>query len=350
MSEAKVSLRYWMWGLTAVGLGLSAALEHTHYRAYAAPLATSYCSIGEKLDCASVALSKYSVVFGVPLPLWGLAGFLAIGLALWQRSRWLLPLTLLATLASVALVLVSAFDVGSFCLLCEGVHVVSVALAWLAWRTRADNTQSLRDLESASIVFGPPLGGLIAAALFVAPYWGAFGWAGDVPFAQGKTEEGHPWIGAREPKLIVEEFVEYTCPHCKAASARHLRQLAKHASELRIVRRHYPATPCEPRYPTSCLALRIALCAEEQGAFWRADRWLFEHGSLRAALDPRRAAADLSLDEAALVGCVDRDDISARGQAFWKQAKKLRIPGTPHYLVDGKVVAAPNVDALIEAL
>ena len=81
------------------GLVLSLGLELVHYRAYMMPSAASFCSVGAAFDCASVALSRYSVLLGVPAPLWGVAGFLAMLAAAWLRSRWLLPLSLLATLA-----------------------------------------------------------------------------------------------------------------------------------------------------------------------------------------------------------------------------------------------------------
>ncbi len=43
--------------VAALGLALSIWLEVVHYRAYTAPLSSTFCSVGERLDCASVALS-----------------------------------------------------------------------------------------------------------------------------------------------------------------------------------------------------------------------------------------------------------------------------------------------------
>jgi uncharacterized membrane protein len=336
--------------LASVGAGLSLVLEVVHYRAYAAPGSESFCSLGERLDCSSVALSKYAVLLGVPLPLWGLAGFVAMGLAAWQSSRWLLPLAGLAALAGVVLTGLSAWSIGAFCVSCELVHVLSASLLVLAWRARRELGCPSADHEVSALVFLPPLGLLLAIAFFIPRYWGMFAWTGELPFAHGKTEDGHAWIGAAEPKLTLEEFVDYSCPHCKAATARNLMRLAAHPDELRLVRRFYPRTMCQPRSEARCLAPRIAFCAGEQDRFWQADRWLFVHaeGGRDPSLDD--AARDLDLDRARLGECVTRDATFELAVEEWKRARKLRIPGTPYYSDGSKSLTPAQATALIEAL
>lgn len=350
MSEVVLRGRKLILALATVGAGLCLTLEYTHYRAYALPSATSFCSLGESIDCSTVALSTYGVLLGIPLPLWGFAGFLAIGLAAWQRSRWLLPLTAFSALSSVALFAVSAFDLKTFCLLCEGVHLTSFALFFLAWRARRADLVSIGARETSFLVLAPSLGILLALWLFLPPYWGAFGWRGEVPFARGKTTNGDPWIGAESPALTVEEFVDYSCPHCKAASAANLRRLAQQSDKLRLVRRHFPATPCMPRVEGRCLAVRIALCAEEQDKFWQTDRWLFEHATQKRPLDTAEAAREVGLDQAALDACIDRDDTFKRAGEMWQIAKKLKIPGTPYYRIGDALMthadAARRLDTL----
>jgi uncharacterized membrane protein len=350
MKVSGVTNRQMILALASVGVVLSLALEHVHYRAHALPTEASFCALSAHFDCAHVAVSKYGIILGIPLPLWGVVGFVAIALAAWRRSQWLLPLTSVAALASVVLIGVSAFALGAFCLLCEGVHLVSFALFLLAWRARNDGLAPYGAREPSAMVLGPPLGILLALALFLPAYWGAFSWKGEIPFAQGKTEDGHPWIGAREPKLTLEEFIDYSCPHCRAASTRTLMSLAEHPDELRVVRRHLPSTPCLPRSETRCLSARIALCAEEQEKFWQADRWLFEHSVGGQAPDLEDASRTIGLDRARLGECIERDATFERAAAEWKRAKKLRLPGTPYYAHGKEVLPLPKAFALIDAL
>src|SRR5688572_10262935 len=89
--------------LAAVGLLLSGILEWVHIQTNVFPAADSYCSVGEKMDCAAVAASPYSVLLGLPLAVIGMYGFLALYLAARARSVWLLPLSGLAALASLGM-------------------------------------------------------------------------------------------------------------------------------------------------------------------------------------------------------------------------------------------------------
>src|SRR5438034_9587370 len=123
--------------LAAVGLLSSVALEVVHVRAYLDPSASSFCSAGARFDCATVALSRLSVVGGVPVPVWGILGFSAMLIAALRRSGWLLPLSAIAAVASVILLGAELVAIHSVCLLCEAVHVVSFALFYVAFRDRA---------------------------------------------------------------------------------------------------------------------------------------------------------------------------------------------------------------------
>jgi uncharacterized membrane protein len=336
-------------GLAALGLVLSLLLERLHVRAYLTPSAESFCAIGEQFDCTTVALSRWSVIGGVPVPLWGAVGFFAIGVAAFRRSAWFLPLTAAAALVSALLLVVELFSIGALCLLCEGVHVVCFALFGLAWQMRGTRSSPLSQRDDLVYVFGLPVGVVVALFLFLPPYWGAFGWKGDVPFAHGKTEEGYPWIGAADPKLTLHEFTDYGCPHCKAASARTLRRLAER-SDLRVVRRQHPRVHCHAGKPNSCLPLRIAYCADEQGRFWHADRWLFEHASQRVRIEPGRAAEEIGLDARKLASCVARSDIYERAVADSAVAMKRRLPGTPYYMVGDRRAPESGLAKLLEQL
>jgi uncharacterized membrane protein len=337
------------FALGALGLALSLVLEVFHVRAYLVPSASAFCALGERLDCTSVALSRFSVMLGVPVALWGALGFVAILVAAYRRSRWLLVLTGLSALASLALLAIEVVVIGALCLLCEAVHLVSFVLFWLAWRKRPGLSGSFGNREDLLLVFGPTLGLFLALALFVPKYFAVFGWKGDLPFPQGKTADGSPWIGAENPVVVLEEFTDYQCPHCRAASNRTLRRLAAHPSSLRLVRRQHPRVRCRAGVNDVCLPLRVAYCADEQGRFWQADRWLFEHAWERL-IDLRRVASDVRLDHDKLAACVVRSDIYERAVQDAEQARKKRFPGTPYYVVGKQRAPEQGLAKLLEAL
>lgn len=334
--------------LCALGAALSGLLEVVHVRAHTR-YSESFCSVSERFDCTSVALSSDSVLLGLPLPVWGIVGFAAIGALVWLRSSAALWLALLAALGSIVLLAVELLRIGAVCLLCEGVHVVSIALLLVCLRLARRGELRPRPKADTLAVLLSALGALVVLRWSLPRYWSAFDWRQEPPFAQGVTEEGDPWLGAEQPKLTVIEFVDYTCPHCRAASARSLRALGLRADELRLVRAYYPRSRCDSQ-PDRCLPLRLAWCAGEQGKFWQADRWLFTHASWRAPVERARFEQALALDAGRLGACLDRPDISARAAGATRRARKLRIPGTPYYVVDGKALGEREVAERIRAL
>jgi uncharacterized membrane protein len=334
--------------LALAGALASAWLEIVHYRAYMLPGDESLCALGGRFDCTSVALSQFSLWLGVPLPVWGFVGFSAIGVCAWQRSRWLLPLAFVAALTGVLLTTVSGWAIGAWCVICEATHVLSFAILALTWRARKALAQSYA-FDDALVTGAPALGVLLAVRLFVPPYWGLT-LGSTLPFAHGHTAEGDPWIGATEPTLTLEEFVDYTCPHCRAASALSLRRVAAHPRELRIVRRHWPRIPCQPASTTRCLPLRIALCADEQDRFWQADRWLFDHSRGGNVPELSAAASDLDLDAERLAACIGRPSTFERAALETKRAKARRLPGVPYYAQGDRIATSATASAWIDAL
>jgi uncharacterized membrane protein len=349
MSAAANRERRPFFVLGAVGLALSLVLEVFHVRAYLTPTASAFCALGERLDCTSVALSRFSVILGVPVPLWGALGFIAILVAAYRRSRWLLVLAGASALASLGLLAVEILFIGALCLLCELVHVTSFLLFALAWRKRASFSSSFGDREDLLLVFGPTFGLFVALSLFVPKYFVVFGWKGDLPFPHGKTADGSPWIGAESPVLVLEEFTDYQCPHCRVASNRTLRRLAAHPSSLRLVRRQHPRVRCRAGVNDLCLPVRVAYCTDEQGKFWQADRWLFEHAS-EGFIDLHHVASDVRLDHEKLAACVVRKDIYERAVQDAEQARKKRFPGTPYYVVGKQRASEQGLAKLLEAL
>jgi uncharacterized membrane protein len=345
-----VSLEPWrrvVTALAALGIVLSLALEVLHARAYLQPSSDAFCALGGMLDCTSVALSRYSVFLGVPVPLWGGLGFLAILMAAVRRSRWLLPLTTAGAVASLVLLAVEFLAIGALCLLCEGVHLVSFALAALAWKKRSEPSASFGKRDDLVVIFGPPAALLLALFVFMPRYWAVFGWRGDVPFAHGKTAEGHPWLGAKAPKITIHEFTDYRCVHCKAAAGRTLRRLAKDPESVRVVRRQFPRMRCPKRPNFGCVLIRMAYCAEEQGKFWQADRWLFERGSGAVHIDPAELAKAMNLDVGALERCLERPDVALRAAAEAQEGLEQDFSGTPTYVVNGKVIPETSLDEWI---
>jgi uncharacterized membrane protein len=339
-----------MVALALVGLLVCAYLEVMHVQTYLGLGGTGYCEAGERVSCSSVALSGASVVLGVPLPIVGLAGFLAIALAAERRSKLLLPLVLVAALSSLGLLVYELVEVGAICMWCEVVHVICFALLALAWIERGQAKAAVVT-RSLLIELGPAAALIVATAVFAPAYWMTASWSSGVRLPHGVDEQGRPWIGAQQPDLVLHEYIDYTCPHCRIGSSRMKMRLANDDG-LRIVRHHQPRMACTTATSATpaprCFHARVAICAGEQGRFWEMDDWLFHHPGGAGKLDLEQAADDIGLELGALQTCMESPATYARAQVDVEDAREHRIRGTPGYVVDGKRLEPDQLQQLLD--
>jgi hypothetical protein len=92
----------------------------------------------------------------------------------------------------------------------------------------------------------------------------------------------------------------------------------------------------------------MALCAAEQGKFWRADRWLFAHANPRKNPDILRMIDDLSLEDAKFKGCYSKPSTFERANAEHVAAQKAKLVEVPGYLVDGQRYRAHEFGELLK--
>ena len=62
--------------LVFIGLFTSVYLSISHYRVYTDMSYKSFCAISKAINCDTVSQSPYSILLNVPLPIWGVMGFL----------------------------------------------------------------------------------------------------------------------------------------------------------------------------------------------------------------------------------------------------------------------------------
>ncbi len=331
--------------LAGAGLAMSGLLEWVHIKTYLLPSSASFCTVNQTLDCHQVALSRFSVFLNIPMPLWGVAGFLALGVAAWLRLRLFWPLAALATLASVGLLLEELLHVGAVCLFCEVVHVIALLLGLIGWRWHRKHGR--RGSPKAWLAVGAvPATLLLVTAFIVPPYWAPLTWQSGVPHPHGVDEQGRYWVGAESPTLTVEEFVDYGCPHCAVATNITRRRLAAHGKRLRVIRRHQPRMRCNERNK-GCIHLRSAYCAAQQQQFWQMDAWLFANVPGHPSTDVVEGAKALSLDVPSFVQCLQDPATYAWADAEAKAAGKLKINFTPTYRVDEHTITQAELDAMI---
>src|SRR6266436_3564400 len=85
--------------LAVIGIAASSLALREHYRTDTSP-----CSINERWDCGIVNHSPYAMRWGIPIAVFGIAGYLLMGALAWRRAyRFVLAVALAAFAYSIYL-------------------------------------------------------------------------------------------------------------------------------------------------------------------------------------------------------------------------------------------------------
>jgi uncharacterized membrane protein/predicted DsbA family dithiol-disulfide isomerase len=365
--------------LCTVGACLSADLLRLHVNVHTDPDYHSYCAMSERVNCDTVAASGYAVFLGLPMALWGLVGYVGTGaLSVWglRRTRYgdTWPLGLMFWLAAafsalaVALYLLSHLVVESVCVVCAATYLVNFGLAYVAFmalrRVGCGASSALRDdLRAVAATPGPfaLFSGTLSVVMVtiwivVPPYWRIEASTGPGGLPVGETADGHPWIGATEPVLEIEEFSDYQCPHCRRGHDDIRKLIEEHADRVRLVHRHYPLDQhCNPAlnrpfHPHACRYARLAVCAQDQGMFWEANDYLFANGRRRSPVTVGDLAAGIGLDTEKLRSCVEGERAGRVVQRDLESGRVLRVRGTPTFVVRGEIYPGRVPPEVVRAL
>ncbi len=382
--------------LAAVGFGIALELTDVYYMTHTDSDYVSMCAISEGANCQTVALSDYSTLLGSPVSVWAMAGYLffafLVVLTLFNLGSGyglglLGAMGLLFLGISVWLVILMSLIIHSICVLCVAIDFVNIFLLILS-------VLALRSVNKPFFVtiwndilttFRKPLRLLLIASFGLGLLGG--GWvfgswlvkladAGPVLSAEeagpqcdgkpganpsgntiqmGVNEQGHPWIGAATPLLVIEEFTDYQCPHCRKAHRTIRQQLSKYPDTLRVYHRHFPLDQAcnsmvtRPFHKKACEMSRMAICAQQQGRFWEMNDYLFENSAALVKDEATYAdiAARLELDGEKFSCCMN--DIASNAVILKDVEDGIAagVKGTPSFRIDGKLhVGSIPKDAL----
>ncbi|MFI0609290.1 MAG: DsbA family protein [Anaerolineae bacterium] len=157
----------------------------------------------------------------------------------------------------------------------------------------------------------------------------------------GFTRQGHPYRGAPQAPLTVEEFSDYHCPFCARFAQQVQPTLLKDyaaTGKVRFVFREYPIVSL---HPNAARVSAAALCAGAQGAeaYWTLHDALFaQQGASTGAVDIDiflgGLAASVGLDRPAFDSCLAADDaLVRRVQAAVDAGRALGFNGTPSFMI-----------------
>jgi len=306
----------------------------------------SSCSISKKFDCDAVQASGYGRIAGVSLSVWAAAGHLIlIGWLLAGRTLLAGMLALFNLILALALIYVTVFLIGSFCLYCTAMQLAIFVLAILILppARRATTTTDRR-------------GGLALPGLLAALFLG-LALTGDAYatrrsaylhlFQPGETVQERvdiayaPILGDPETPISVLMFLDFGCQHCQGCFQTAKELVKKHPGCVHFVVKHYPLDRCNDHeqnkefHPGACDAAWAAAAAGRVGQGPAALHYLFGQDSFypqvletlgeRIGVSAQQWRRDHAGERAKVIVRRDMDD-----------GQRLKIPGVPRSYVEGR--------------
>ena len=180
--------------LAAAGLVDSIYLSVSHYRNYVDIGYSSFCAISRAINCDTVSQSPYAIFLGMPVPVWGVIGYIFLLLLIYfagmktacKRRIWalLILVSALYSIYSIILAVISHFYIHSYCIMCILSYGINFMLLFYCWliRRRFDPDRYLLSLISdfkflwhhrrmSALTLAPLLAGVVLLWTLFPTYW-----------------------------------------------------------------------------------------------------------------------------------------------------------------------------------
>jgi uncharacterized membrane protein/protein-disulfide isomerase len=376
-------LAAFFWSIAVLGFSgiiVSVYLAISHFRVYRDIGYASFCAISQAINCDTVSQSPFSIFLGLPVPVWGVVGYASFLILLLlthfknsERQRLWALLFLLAvgfSLYSVVLAFISTYWIHSYCLMCIVTYAINFALMYLTWLVlrrcvpggwwhgiREDFRFVWQRRKKFIVVFLPFGAGVLLLVAFFPAYWNFSAPAASASLPSGVTEDGHPWIGAENPELTIEEFTDYQCFQCKKMHFFLRRLVAQHPDKIRLVHRNYPLdnelNPIVVPQPYHLGSGKMALVANAaglSGKFWEMNDLLFGLVGQTDTLKIKNLAEGVGMTSEDLVKNMNSPTAQSLLLLDVRDGMRANMTGTPAYRIDGEVYLGQIPPGILEAV
>lgn len=353
---------------------------------------TSFCSINSYVDCDGVALSKYSLSFGVPNALWGLFVYSILLMLLFvdriqnkfkntifdvfeNPRSYIATLSILSFALSMILAYISIVEIKKICVLCFCTYFVDLFIS-LSSMSKFKEGFIFKDIKVTIVDF---IKGakkyFVLFLILLSAFVGTLYYLNDsyimspklrkqklqAEFFQAKFNKyavkGNI-LGKENAKVVVNVYSDFNCPFCRVVNI----MIHKVAKEGKIIVKdvHYPLdTTCNPKigrtlggHETSCLASKYALAARKQGKYWGVANVLFyENPRNEEQIVEAIQKARLGLDIHKLKSDANSPEIENVLRENIQKANDINLMGTPAIEINGVLyVGAMPYDDLREKI
>jgi protein-disulfide isomerase/rhodanese-related sulfurtransferase len=306
--------------------------------------------------CDVVRSSRYAVVWGEPLPIYGVAMYAALVLLIFAEQlmttetagkiRHLFTVIAAAGfLFSAYLTFLEGFVIHAWCAWCVGSAVTITLIFAVAVlqvvrpSRRPEDAAALATLRRhfavviVAIVLGVPAFAVLSSHGVAPPVSQVTSDALKVLVRPASHVTGNP-----DSPVTVVEFGDFECPACGHEESVVREILQKYGTRIRFVFRHFPLTQI---HRDAMQAAEASECAAEQGKFWEAHQKLYDsqHDLTEPAL--KLYATELGLDATQFNQCLSSHATLPVIQRDMADVKTLGVDRTPTFFIGQEKIARP---------
>lgn len=385
--------------LSLIGIGVSGKLLSVHNRFSTGQASlTESCFIGESTGCASVAVSSYSDIFGVPLAAIAMGYFFTLlFLCFWALRNQQAAnepvytgffLSTLAVIVTVVMFVISNYVLKQFCPYCAMLWLVNLAV-WplfvkqlgLGWGNalvanltifgkgpiplRKDRLLSSFGIGLACLVIFAVIGissknldapAAPADSSIIADYEKAPIVMLMADAMGGPTSKGfHSATGA--PLMEIVELADFQCPACRMA-AQYLKPFAlKHPDDVRITFHNFPLDgSCNSHAPggmheMACPFAKASLCMAKQDKFWSFHDQVYDRqleGLNKAMI--HEIVEKIGGNKEQLEACLADPATETQLQKDTDLGETVDLHSTPTIIINGRKLEGARTPAELEVL
>jgi uncharacterized membrane protein/predicted DsbA family dithiol-disulfide isomerase len=378
MPRPKKQFSFYIMLLCALGLIVSLWLTYVHVRVHLDPMYESVCAVGKVINCESVAISKFSVIAHIPLSVLAAVFYFVLGsstlLASKSKTDQYKAITALlglsAGIVSLIFLGISSIFIGAFCPGCTVVHLINFSLTFITVRRAQQAGNFIKNLKSDffSLAKNHWTSGQLAALLLLfitaSPlggfprYWETASWRTGVVLNHGIEKGNFPWIGARDPLLVIHEFFDFECPACRSSHKKLRRLLSDRSDRLRIIRHDMPRVECVDDKGVGiddrCAAARAAFCAAAQNRFWDFNDAFVADPKPEKIFSRKQhileLAEHLGFEMTTFSACLDTPETFFHVQKIYEDGMKREIKSLPTYFVENKKMTSKQVISTVKSM
>lgn len=167
------------------------------------------------------------------------------------------------------------------------------------------------------------------------------------PMTAPEVTIADPARGAAAAKLVVVEFGDYGCEHCKKTEKTLQEFLLSHPSEVRIIWKDFPLSKDSSSYG----AAEAARCAGRAGKFWEYHDALMAAPNLPRGNELGKIADSLGLNRQNFLACLGGDFTIPLIDRTFLEGQRLGLDGVPYFFLNNqRFSGAPTREVLEAAL